>query len=172
MSTGRTMFLTRVQSLDTATYGVLHLAGQAPFAVTLELPWEQNARRISKIPAGSYRCARVQSPKFGDTFEVTDVEGRSHILFHWGNYVKDTEGCILIGTSWADLDGDGITDLTASRIGFNIFKTLTRGWREFPLIIRELTDRDVVMAPVSGASTSSVAGASPAASYHPAPSRP
>lgn len=141
--TGRHLFLTRIQTLDVGTYGVLHFVGGAPFAVTLERPWEDNARRVSSIPEGSYRCARVNSPRFGDTFEVTGVEGRSHILFHRGNYVKDTEGCILVGNAFGDVDGDGVMDITASNIAWNTFRALTRGWNEFPLTVRGLTDREV-----------------------------
>jgi hypothetical protein len=137
------MFLTRVQSLETGTYGLLHVVGGAPFAVTLELPWEENRRRESKIPDGHYRCARVHSPKFGDTFEVTGVPGRSAILFHRGNYLRDTEGCILVANAFADLDGDGVMDVAASNIGWNAFRAVTRGWREFPLTVRTLTDRDI-----------------------------
>jgi hypothetical protein len=153
VSTGRHLILTRVQSLEEGTYGILHFVGQAPFALTLERPWAGNEKGHSSIPAGHYRCARVMSPKFGDTFEVTNVPGRSHILFHRGNYVTDTEGCILVGNALADLDGDGVRDLAASAIAWNVFKSMTRGWREFPLSIRELTDREVHLAPVSGATT-------------------
>lgn len=147
MSTGPHLYLTRVQALDTGTYGVLHVVGQAPFCVTLELPWRDNQRRVSSIPDGHYRCARVNSPKFGDTFEITGVPGRSHVLFHAGNDTGDTEGCVLVGNQYADLDGDGVRDIGASRIAWNVFKALTRGWREFPLTVRTLTDRDVATSP-------------------------
>lgn len=143
MSVGRHCYLTRIQSLETGTYGVLHFIGQAPFALTLELPWRDNERQVSAIPAGHYRVQRVQSPKFGDTFEVTGVEGRSHILFHKGNTTADTNGCILVGSSFVDLDGDGDQDLGGSAAAWAIFKAITRGWSAFPLTIREMTDRDI-----------------------------
>ena len=50
---------------------------------------------------GVYRCVRVQSPRFGKTFEVTQVPGRTHILFHRGNYLEDTEGCILVAEEFS-----------------------------------------------------------------------
>lgn len=71
------------------------------FLFTLENPWLANQPNISCIPAGDYVCRRVISPKYGETFEVTDVDGRTHILFHWGNYPSNTQGCILVGTSHA-----------------------------------------------------------------------
>lgn len=66
---------------------------------TLELPWRDNQKGISCIPKGEYECRRVISPRFGETFEVCNVPGRSQILFHAGDTQRDTHGCILIGES-------------------------------------------------------------------------
>jgi hypothetical protein len=46
------------------------------------------------------------SPKFGETFEIKDVPGRSEILFHSGNRAADTKGCILVGESYGQVHGD------------------------------------------------------------------
>ena len=91
--------------------------------VTLELPWLDNQRNVSCIPEGIYTTSRHQSPNFGLCFHVQDVPGRSHILIHAGNYVgsinpktgtPDTRGCILPGKAFADIDGDGVVDVTSS----------------------------------------------------------
>jgi len=76
--------------------GTLRLSGQQ-FCATLEPPWLQNAPYISCIPTGCYWAQKVVSPRFGETFEITDVPGRSKILFHAGNYVSNTHGCVLLG---------------------------------------------------------------------------
>ncbi len=65
---------------------------------TVEEEWQNNRPFVSCIPAGDYLCKRVDSPKFGDTFEVTDVEGRTHILFHVFNTEEGSLGCIGLGT--------------------------------------------------------------------------
>jgi len=70
------------------TFGTIQEENQPPFALTLEREWHLNERNISCIPAGNYQCKRVQSPKFGNTFEVKDVPHRSHILFHKGNPLR------------------------------------------------------------------------------------
>ena len=88
--------LKRITSTAYGTFGVL-IHGEEQFAVTLECPWKDNQVNTSCIPAGVYFCVRVQSPRFGDTFEITDVKGRTHILFHAGNIASNTRGCILIG---------------------------------------------------------------------------
>jgi hypothetical protein len=66
---------------------------------TLELPFRGNQREISCIPPGTYTCRRVNSPRFEETFEITGVPNRSHVLIHAGNKPAHTKGCILLGMS-------------------------------------------------------------------------
>lgn len=109
--------LRRVAAPATATYGVLvNTDTGAPFAVTVERDSDGWSNRPSQgdkpgacIPSGTYTCKRVQSPKFGNTFEVTGVPGRSHILFHAGNLASDSRGCIIVGHGFDPVGGvDGI----------------------------------------------------------------
>lgn len=64
---------------------------------TLELPWLNNKKRISCIPAGQYDVIPHVSTKFGNCFWVQNIENRDAILFHAGNTTADTLGCILPG---------------------------------------------------------------------------
>lgn len=69
-----------------------------PIAVTLEHSYDG----APKLPVGAYTCVRGPHRLHGmdhdfETFEVTGVPGHTGILFHWGNYNKDSEGCILLG---------------------------------------------------------------------------
>jgi hypothetical protein len=128
------MKLVRVAKSTEATYGVL-IQGSIPFAVTLEDPWRDNQREVSCIPAGSYSCVRVQSPRFGNTFEVRNVPGRSHILFHKGNTSEDTHGCILVGEQFNPVLGR--PGITASKEGFEEFLRITTMTNEFTLDITE-----------------------------------
>ena len=81
-------------STNDVTMGKLY-EGKELICYTIERPWLKNARNVSCIPAGEYKVEMVNSPKFGHTYEVKDVPGRTHILFHKGNYVSDSLGCIL-----------------------------------------------------------------------------
>lgn len=90
--------LVRLENLFDCTVGVLTVNGEL-HSYTLELPWRDNRRNVSCIPAGTYTCRPVVSPRFRDVIEVCGVPGRSHILIHAGNTVIDTEGCILVGKS-------------------------------------------------------------------------
>tara|TARA_R110000824_G_scaffold397267_2_gene599826 strand:+ start:2226 stop:2693 length:468 start_codon:yes stop_codon:yes gene_type:complete len=81
--------------------GKLYCNGEF-MAHTLELPWKNNQKSVSCIPEGRYKC-RVRLARESATRDyvhllVQDVEGRSYILFHYGNFPTDTKGCILTGT--------------------------------------------------------------------------
>lgn len=84
------------------TFGVLRIQKEA-FCVTLEPADRLNQVNVSSIPAQQYLIERHQSPKFGETFRVKDVPGRSEILFHAGNVRGNTQGCILLGQSFGKL---------------------------------------------------------------------
>ena len=130
------MKLIRVSKAQTGTYGVL-LQGAIPFAVTLERPWLDNQVGVSCIPSGTYTCKRVHSPKFGTTFEVCDVPGRSEILFHKGNIDDDSHGCILVGESFNQVLGK--PGITSSAQGFAEFVQITLMTESFPLEIVEVS---------------------------------
>ena len=89
--------LTRLEESNNGSIGVLRI-NKEMFCITLEPPDKENKRSISSIPTGQYICKRYSSAKFPNTFEVTDVTGRTYILFHAGYRVKNTEGCILLGS--------------------------------------------------------------------------
>lgn len=115
------------------TFGVFKNEQDVPFALTLEREWRNNEPSISCIPAGEYLCKRVKSPKFGDTFEVTEVQGRSHILFHKGNLETDSHGCILVGEQFEPIEGN--PGIAASAKGFQEFCEILKDDMEFKLII-------------------------------------
>ena len=81
---------------------------------TMELPWFNNQRKISCIPAGSYQVRKHNSPSLGKVFKVFDVPDRSEILIHKGNYNSNSLGCILVGKEFVDINDDGTTDITGS----------------------------------------------------------
>ena len=74
---------------------------------TMELPWLKNNVNVSCIHGGVYQIKPVISEKFGNTYKITNVIGRTHILFHKGNTTHDTEGCILPCDTFGILDVKG-----------------------------------------------------------------
>lgn len=124
----KTIIIRRLATCVHGTFGVM-INNNIPFAVTLEREWLDNQTGISCIPEGTYICGRVDSPRFKNTFEVKDVPGRSHILFHKGNIDDDSHGCILIGEQFETIKGSPA--ILASKHGFNEFLNKLTGENEF-----------------------------------------
>lgn len=101
--------LLRYEKTNQHSLGVLAVDGCRPFS-TLELPWRDNKPHISCIPVGSYYCVPHSGPKFKNTWEVTGVPGRDDVLLHYGNFVQDSTGCILIGYSANHTNGVAALD--------------------------------------------------------------
>lgn len=120
---------------------------------TLELPWLNNQRNISCISTGEYPVEKIYSEKFGNCFLLKNVPGRSAILIHIGNYATDrkerglvkamtrakerrvdTEGCILVGMRWEDINGDGNLDVIESGVAMALLLDILPN--SFKLIIR------------------------------------
>lgn len=99
------VILVRSYRMD-CTIGVLTLPADGDLEgkqlYTLERPWLNNKPNISCIPPGFYAVKYLEksaSGRYRRCWHVQEVSGRSGILIHAGNYVEDTLGCILPGTS-------------------------------------------------------------------------
>lgn len=111
----------------------------------LEEENQGNRTNISSIPPAAYICKRVLSPKFGNTFEVTGVPGRSEILFHSLNTEEGTKGCIGLGLDVGFLkvrdedSGEKTRKLAVlnSRIAHRQFMEHFNGVNEWILIVKD-----------------------------------
>lgn len=103
--------LVRTDMGDTGTFGTLTIDGKE--FKTGELPWRDNAKGKSCIPAGVYLVSWRPSGKYGHKYQLQGVPGRDHILIHSANYVGDedlgykaqVDGCIALGRDISDMDG-------------------------------------------------------------------
>jgi len=103
--------LTRFKTGPQGTQGVLTIGDFV--ARILELPWRNNKPSVSCIPNGDYKAVMRKSPKFGDTYWINPVPGRSWILTHSGNFAGDKDcgfkthsnGCLLIGRYFGKAHG-------------------------------------------------------------------
>lgn len=114
----------RSASTDHGTFSTF-VCAQANFTCFVaELPWKNNEPRMSCIPTGEYTVKPVQSPKYGLVFMVYNVENRSAILFHSGNFAGDTTknlkthslGCILPGSRVAKVNGQNAVLLSKNAV--------------------------------------------------------
>lgn len=108
------------------TTGTLQAGGRV-FA-TMERPWipcpdgPGGARRQSCVPAGTYRIDPWHSVNFPETYIITNPQlgvyrqpgdipagqawGRSAILVHVANFVRNVIGCIGLGMEHGELAGE------------------------------------------------------------------
>lgn len=117
------------------TFGVLKVQKEV-FCVTLEPSDKLNAPNVSSIPPQQYTLKRVVSPKFGDTFEVTNVPGRSAVLIHAGNVVGHTQGCIILGQHFGKMKEDRA--VLNSGATFEAFMGIMAGQESAHLTIKEV----------------------------------
>lgn len=115
--------LTRFDSSDEGTFGVLWIPGFPGVLFTGELPDRQNKSNISRIPAGKYRGIWCHSPRFKRNMYVLEpVPNRAGIRIHSGNlcgdrhkgYKAQFNGCIGLGLKIGLLDNQKAILLSVS----------------------------------------------------------
>lgn len=134
------LILRRKKYLEEGIFGELSDTSGKIIAITLEHAYPDASGLLSpKIPNGTFICLRGQhqlehSPQPFATFEVSDVPGHSHILFHPGNYNQDSDGCILLGDSMLQKTGQKAMILN-SRVTFEKFMELQQNALTFHLLV-------------------------------------
>ena len=123
------ILLQRFIKNQNVTIGAFRFMDHTWFSV--ERPWCDNKANLSCIPDGDYVLQRTNSPKFGECWEVADVEGRTHILIHVANWPMDVQGCIGLGMSVLE-DFAGVAK---SRDAVRDFNSLTRDFTIIPIKI-------------------------------------
>ena len=129
------MEIVRISDNGTQTLGRLTFDGFS--CDTLELPYKDNARRISCFPPGTYICKKVGATKAipYPHISITNVPNRDGICIHKANYVSDLRGCIGVGNGLADLNKDGQLDIINSKKTFEAMMALLPS--EFTLTVTD-----------------------------------
>lgn len=128
--------LTRKEFRSDGIFSELHSEMGEFIAVTLEHSYDNQP----KIPVGTYTCRRGLHRLHGmtedfETFEIVGVEGHTNLLFHWGNFNKDSEGCVLLGSEIGKNGDDGAQMILHSRDTFKKFMRIQDGINEFKLTV-------------------------------------
>lgn len=121
--------LTRFDTSLEGTFGILRCED---FHIYIsELPWRNNERSKSCIPEGIYTASWHNSPRFGFTYRIQQVPGRSEILLHSGNYagsvdhkyLSNSHGCLLPAMKLGYLSGQkaGLMSVVAVKSLFRFF---------------------------------------------------
>jgi hypothetical protein len=117
--------------------GILKYKGRI-FALSLELPWRDNKRNESCIPADCYTVVLAPSPSRGgkDVWWIQGVPGRDAIQIHTGNTTADSSGCVIVGDQF-DIESDGGIFIRQSRYAYSELMKLCGGDRKFLLVISD-----------------------------------
>lgn len=134
------LLLQRVESRIDGIFSELRSIDGETLFHTLEHAYNDGlGAMVPKLPDGVYKCIRGihrlahMSLPF-ETFEITEVPGHDHMLFHVGNFNFDSDGCVLIGSGSIQLNGHQA--LTRSREAFKSFMDLQTGYDEFELTVK------------------------------------
>jgi hypothetical protein len=102
----------------------------------MELPWKDNAKQISCIPKGIYKCVKVGASASipYEHISITSVLNRSGVCIHKANYSRQLKGCLAVGTKHVDIDNDSLLDISNSGKAFNVLMSLVPN--EFELEIK------------------------------------
>jgi|SRR5271165_1518512 len=134
--------LQRTAAREDGVFGTLLDDAGHTIAFTLEHAYASGEGSFSaKIPPGGYTCKRGQHQLEGmaapfTTFQVMDVPNHTNILLHFGNYNKDSDGCILLGEAIVPIPTQPGSDMIInSRKTWQKFMDLQTGIDEFKLTV-------------------------------------
>lgn len=89
---------------------------------SLERGWLDNKQMESCVPANTYRIVLEWSNRFKKfLWEIKGVPNRSECKIHAANYWNQLNGCIALGLGLADINGDGLLDVTRSKDAMKSF---------------------------------------------------
>ena len=97
------MLLRRFQKTDQSTIGRLYLNDEVQCYTLEDVVRPVKIPGETAIPTGSYNVIVTFSPHFQTDLPLLEnVPNYSGVRIHPGNTKADTEGCILVGTSYGD----------------------------------------------------------------------
>lgn len=131
------LIIKRKDYLEDGIFGAVFDQNGNKLFSTLEHAYLQDDGTYApKVPDGFYVCIRgfhrLEGMSFDfPTYEITNVVKHTEILFHWGNYNKDSAGCVLLGQD-IEKNGDAWM-ITDSRKAFAIFMQMQNNLARFNL---------------------------------------
>lgn len=138
------VILNRYETSEQGTKGNISING-AYFCKCLELPWKDNNNNVSCIPADKYDVFFRWNH-----YKLKDVEGRTGILIHSGNYAGDSskgyltnsQGCLMFGEKFGTLSNQ-LAVLNSSHTLSKFLKKLDKKSFKFEIINETSTNMSV-----------------------------
>lgn len=125
----------RIATGPDGTFGVF-VCNNEPLCLTCENAWRDNKKALSCIPDGKYLVTKHSGTRYKDVWKLNNVPGRSAILIHWGNTEADTDGCVLVGNSFANFNG--VPGIKNSKATIDMLRKKLP--KEFELVVTGLSD--------------------------------
>jgi len=128
------MILTRTSKEPTGIYGTFTSEDGSFNCVTLEHAFPQTDGTYAPIiQPGTYTCTlgtfTLEGYPPGQYYQITGVTGHTDVLIHFGNFNKNSDGCVLLGQ---ERSGNMITNSDKT---FEAFMTYMNGNNSFQLTI-------------------------------------
>jgi hypothetical protein len=76
--------------------------------------------KLGRVDPGTYNVKPFDTIRFKHCFILSPTPGRTGILIHAGNTIKDTKGCILVGLKSTN---SGIEESLAAKERLNVVLT-------------------------------------------------
>jgi hypothetical protein len=116
----------RFEFKPTYTIGKLYINGKYECYTLEDAVRDKKVQDVTAIPTGTYKLIIDASARFRkDMPHILNVPNFTGVRIHAGNTSKDTEGCILLGTTWSG--GDFIAQ---SKLAFDKFFTKLKTAKE------------------------------------------
>lgn len=113
--------LIRETFTEDSTIGKLYVNGAFHCFTLEDKVREVKIKSITAIPKGKYEVAITYSNRFQQLMPLLiNVPNFEGVRIHWGNYSKDTDGCILVGTT------KGVNMIGNSRTAYTKLLTLLK----------------------------------------------
>ena len=92
--------LTRETKTNDSTIGKLYINDTFHCFTLQDNEREVKIKNVTAIPKGRYEVIVNFSNRFQQQMPLLlNVPNYEGVRIHWGNYSKDTEGCVLLGTT-------------------------------------------------------------------------
>lgn len=100
---------------DESTIGKLYINDKYHCYTLEDKVRETKIPNVTAIPKGTYEVILNFSNRFQQVMPLLlNVPGFEGVRIHWGNYSKDTDGCILLGSTKAvNMIGNSVTQYKA-----------------------------------------------------------
>jgi len=113
--------LIRETFTEDSTIGKLYVNGAFHCFTLEDKVRDVKIKSITAIPKGKYEVAITYSNRFQQLMPLLiNVPNFEGVRIHWGNYSKDTDGCILVGTT------KGVNMIGNSRTAYTKLLTLLK----------------------------------------------